>query len=205
MTMPVPPIRAPHKIPGFRLLGVVLTAAVVTTVMPVKAADAPVVIPDFSATATSEKPAYYVIKRIAITSDVGVRNINVGTKVELMSKAKGSCRIRLSDRIQVDTTMDHLTLDADAANRLADQERAARETHDAALRQQIDADQARLRAQAAANEAAMREAQQKVPPTITTASSDAPPPQMQLPGSALDDRSGTVAKVAHPKAPAKKK
>ncbi len=126
--MPVPSIPQPRKNLRSRLLGVLLTAAVVTTVIPVEAADAPGGIPEsFSPAWRAGNPLTYVIKRISIVSDSGIRSIDVGTPVELVATTKGVCKIKLADGTQLATTMDNLSLDADAANRLADQERAARE------------------------------------------------------------------------------
>jgi hypothetical protein len=199
MNMQAPTTTPLRKSVGSRLLGVLLTAAVVTTVMPVEAADAPAAIPDSPSPTASEKPTYYVIKRISIVSDSGIRSINVGTPVELVAKTKSACKIRLTDGTQLATTMDHLSFDANAAQRLADQERAAREATDTAIRQWAEADQARRSAQAEANEAAMREAQKKIPPTTSTASTDPAPQPSGLRGSALDAQPEVVAKVAHPK------
>jgi len=153
---------------------------------------------------TESKRTYYVIKRISITTDSGVRSIAPGTPVEVIEKNKRGVKIKLPDGEELVTAPDHLTLDADAANRRADQERTAREAHDAAIRKWADAEAARRGAEAEANEQAMREAQKKIPPDSSASAPSSSSQPSGLIGTALDARSGIVAKVAHPKPPPKK-
>lgn len=162
-------------------------------------------------TSTSAAPAakapatsYYLIQRISITTDSGIRSLDVGTEVMLVKRGKNGSIVRLLDGTELEVSPGQITQDAARAQQLADQERgkaaANAESARARAEAQAAADSARRDKEVAAAQDYVRQAQNAALSAPAT-----PPPTPRpwgLTGSALDEKPKIVGTV---KPPPKKK
>jgi hypothetical protein len=137
---------------------------------------------------------YYLVQRIPLTTDAGVRSLSVGTKVTLLKREKSGMKIRLSDGIELVVTPGQLTQDAALAEQLADEERgkvaaAAEEARASAA--------ARTAAEAARREKEVADAQDYLRRAENAVASAPPatPRPWGLTGSALDEKPKIVARM----------
>jgi len=142
---------------------------------------------------------YYLLQRIPLTTDAGVRSLSVGTKVTLVKREKSGMKIRLSDGTELVVTPGQLTQDTALAEQLADEERgkaavAAEEARASAA--------ARTAAEDARREKEVADAQDYLRRAENAAPSVAPPATPRpwgLTGSALDEKPKIAARIKPPK------
>ena len=137
---------------------------------------------------------YYLVQRVSLTTDAGVRSLYVGTKVTLVKREKSGMKIRLSDGIELVVTPDQLTQDSALAEQLADEERgkaaAAAEEARANAAARTAAEAARREKEVADAQDYLRQAQ-NAPPSAPPAT----PRPWGLTGSALDTKPEVVARI----------
>jgi hypothetical protein len=145
-------------------------------------------------TAKTNGVTYYLIQRISVETDAGVRGVEIGTVATLVKKGKSGMKIRLPDGVETIVTPQQLTQDAALAEQLAEQERqqaaAVAEEARARAEARLAAGDTRREKEAAAAQDYVRRAEINASP-----SPPATPRPWGLIGSALDEKPRVVARV----------
>lgn len=145
--------------------------------------------------------SYYLTQRIPVTTDAGIRSLDIGTEVMLVKRGKNGIVVRLLDGTELVVSPGQLTHDASRAQQLADQERekaaAAAESARAQAEAKTSAEAARREREVSAAEDYVRRAQNAA--LAASAEPAATSRPWGLTGSALDEKPKVVAKVNVPK------
>ena len=145
--------------------------------------------------------SYYLTQRIPVTTDTGIRSLDIGTEVMLVKRGKNGIVVRLLDGMELVVSPGQLTHDGALAQQLADQERekaaAIAESARARAEAKTSAETAQRQKEVSEAEDYVRRAQNAAlsAPAVPVAT----PRPWGLTGSALDEKPKVVAKVKPPK------